>query len=64
MTMTVGEILSRNREKLNVNVAILFEEGEETGIGNIFLRNALENFNIRSIWGIHFKTDLRQDSYL
>ena len=58
MTMTVGEILSRNREKLNVNVAILFEEGEETGIGNIFLRNALENFNIRSIWGIHFEPDL------
>lgn len=58
MMMTVGEILNRNREKLNVNIAILFEEGEETGIGNPFLKKALEKFDIRSIWGIHFEPDL------
>ena len=58
MMMTVGEILARNREKLNINIAILFEEGEETGVGNPFLRKALESFDIRSIWGIHFEPDL------
>lgn len=58
MMLTVGEILSRNKEKLNINVAILFEEGEETGIGNPPFITALKKFNIRSIWGIHFEPDL------
>lgn len=58
MMITIGEILFRNKEKLNVNVAFLFEEGEEIGIGNPALKKSLNLFNIRSIWGIHFEPDL------
>lgn len=58
MLMTTGKILARKRDCLKTNVALLFEEGEEKGLGNEALRIAMEPLGIKSVWGLHVEPEV------
>lgn len=56
--MAVGKILVRNKEQLKTNIALLFEEGEEKGIGNSPLREVMKPLGIKSVWGLHVEPEV------
>lgn len=59
MLITVSEIIQRNKVLLKNNIALLFEEAEEIGSGTPPICDALTQFNIKSIWGIHVEPDVQ-----
>jgi len=58
MLLGAAQILTKSKHKLNGNVILAFEQGEENGKGIYRLLKRLVEIGADGVWGIHLKNDL------